>query len=48
MRVFPELDHLFKRATEGNAGGLDYFKARPVDPEFLEFLTGWLSARLLR
>jgi pimeloyl-ACP methyl ester carboxylesterase len=48
MRVFPELDHLFKRATEGNAGGLDYFKARPVDPEFLEFLTGWLSDRLLR
>ncbi len=45
LRVFPELDHLFKRAGE-RPNELDYLKARPIAPEFLEVLTAWLAARL--
>jgi pimeloyl-ACP methyl ester carboxylesterase len=47
LRVFPELDHLFKRASE-RASELDYLKSRPVDPEFLDVLSSWLKARLMR
>lgn len=43
--VFPELDHLFKRSRAARGDALEYFQRRPVDPEFLEALTAWLSAR---
>lgn len=43
--VFPELDHLFLRASE-SPSELDYLKARPADAEFLQVLTEWLRARL--
>jgi uncharacterized protein len=46
LRVFPELDHLFKRCTTATPSFADYLKPRPVDPEFLEFLTTWLTKRL--
>ena len=47
LRVFPTLDHLFKK-TSGKGSELDYLKTRPVDPEFLDVLSGWLKARLVR
>jgi hypothetical protein len=43
LRVFPELDHLFKRV---GASPLDALKPRPVDPELLDALATWLAARL--
>jgi fermentation-respiration switch protein FrsA (DUF1100 family) len=45
LHVFPELDHLFKKAS-GKGAELDYLKSRPVDPEFLDVLSTWLKARL--
>ena len=47
LRVFPALDHLFKRASD-KPSELDYLRARPIDPEFLDALVAWLSRRLLR
>lgn len=44
-RVFPALDHLFKRASDPPSE-LDYLESRPVDPEFLDVLASWLRARL--
>jgi pimeloyl-ACP methyl ester carboxylesterase len=46
LRLFPDLDHLFKRCTTATPSLADYLKPRPVDPEFLDFLTGWLTTRL--
>lgn len=45
LRVFAGLDHLFKLAGDPPSG-LDYLRARPVDAEFLDVLSTWLSARL--
>ncbi len=47
LRVFPELDHLFKHASQ-HPSELDYLKARPIDAEFLDVLVAWLKARLLK
>ncbi len=44
--VFPGLDHLFKRTVGAESSGLDYLKARPVDPAFLDTLVAWLRPRL--
>jgi pimeloyl-ACP methyl ester carboxylesterase len=47
LLLFPELDHLFKQA--GNPPSeLDYLRSRPVDPAFLDALSGWLRARLMK
>jgi alpha/beta superfamily hydrolase len=46
IRIFPDLDHLFcKTKGEGDYG--EYAKTeRPVDGEFLEFLSDWLKKEL--
>ncbi len=46
ISIFPDLDHLFcKTAGEGDYG--EYAKTeRPIDPEFLEFLSDWLKKEL--
>ena len=47
LRVFPGLDHLFKRSPDEKKPALsDYLQPRPVDPEFLDALCAWLDARL--
>lgn len=46
LRLFPDLDHLFKRCTTATPSFADYLKPRPVDREFLDFLTAWLTTRL--
>jgi pimeloyl-ACP methyl ester carboxylesterase len=46
LRVFSNLDHLFKR-TPGAASELaDYWKSRPIDTVFLDALVQWLKQRL--
>jgi pimeloyl-ACP methyl ester carboxylesterase len=45
--LLPALDHLFKKASDPPSE-LDYLLARPVDPEFLDVLSAWLRARLVR
>ncbi len=45
--VFEGLDHLFKRTPGEVSSELDYLKARPVAPEFLEKISSWLEARLM-
>ncbi len=47
LKLFPALDHLFKKASDPPSE-LDYLKARPVDPEFLDALVSWLQARLMK
>lgn len=46
IRIFPDLDHLFcKTKGEGDYG--EYAKTeRPIDTEFLEFLSDWLKKEL--
>jgi alpha/beta superfamily hydrolase len=46
IRIFPDLDHLFCKTTgEGDYG--EYAKTeRPIDTEFLEFLSDWLKKEL--
>jgi len=46
--IFPELDHLFKKTEGGASSVTDYLKKRSIDPEFLDVLVDWLSARLLK
>lgn len=47
LRVFPGLDHLFKRSPDEKKPALsDYLQPRPVDPEFQDALCAWLDARL--
>lgn len=46
LKTFPDLDHLFKRVAGEESNLAEYFTRRPVDPEFLEVLTGWLEKRL--
>jgi pimeloyl-ACP methyl ester carboxylesterase len=46
LEVFPDLDHLFKRASDPPSE-LDYLRARPVAPELLDALVAWLRPRLL-
>jgi alpha/beta superfamily hydrolase len=46
VRIFPDLDHLFCR-TEGEGDYAEYANTeRPIDPEFLDFLTDWLKKEL--
>jgi pimeloyl-ACP methyl ester carboxylesterase len=45
LAVFPELDHLFKKVEGEKASYQEYFKARPVDREFLDEIAAWLSVR---
>ena len=45
--VLSGLDHLFKRTVGERSSPLDYLKARPVDPGFLDVLVGWLRPRVL-
>ena len=47
LHVFPELDHLFKRTPGERSQLADYWKERPVDPEFLDVVSAWLRARLV-
>lgn len=44
--VFPELDHLFKKVQGEESTLAEYFQRRAIDPEFLHWLTEWLSKRL--
>jgi hypothetical protein len=46
LKLFPELDHLFKRAGDPPSE-LDYLRDRRVDAEFLDALVAWLRARLM-
>jgi len=47
LRVFADLDHLFKK-TPGEKSELgDYWKVRPVDAEFLSVLATWLEKRVM-
>lgn len=42
--LFPDLDHLFKRSP-GRSTLAEYYKPRPVDPDFIIRLRVWLAAR---
>lgn len=46
LRVFPELDHLFKKCPGERSTLQDYALPRPIDPEFLDALVLWLRRRL--
>ncbi len=46
LRVFPGLDHLFKKVAGEKSTLAEYFTERPVDAEFLDALTKWLGERL--
>jgi alpha/beta superfamily hydrolase len=46
VRIFPDFDHLFCR-TEGEGDYAEYANTeRPIDSEFLNFLTDWLKREL--
>jgi dienelactone hydrolase len=46
VKMFPDLDHLFCK-TQGEGDYAEYAKTeRPIDPEFLDFLTDWLRKEL--
>jgi alpha/beta superfamily hydrolase len=46
VKLFPDLDHFFCK-TEGEGDYAEYAKTeRPIDPEFLNFLTDWLKKEL--
>jgi dipeptidyl aminopeptidase/acylaminoacyl peptidase len=46
IMIFPDLDHLFCK-TEGEGDYAEYAKTeRPIDSEFLNFLTDWLKKEL--
>jgi dienelactone hydrolase len=45
LKIFPDLDHLFCR-TEGEGDYAEYATERPLDQEFLNFLTDWLKKEL--
>lgn len=46
VRIFPDLDHLFCK-TKGEGDYAEYANTeRPIDPEFLDFLTDWLKKEL--
>jgi pimeloyl-ACP methyl ester carboxylesterase len=47
LKLFPSLDHLFKKASDPPSE-LDYVRARPVDAEFLDALATWLRGRLMK
>jgi alpha-beta hydrolase superfamily lysophospholipase len=46
LKVFADLDHLFKKCLTETPSLGDYLKPRPVDAEFLDFLSAWLKKRL--
>ncbi len=43
MQLFPELDHLFKKAPGKKSQFADYLTDRPIDSGFLFVLTAWLK-----
>ncbi len=45
LNIFPDLDHLFCR-TEGEGDYAEYATERPLNQEFLNFLTDWLKKEL--
>ena len=46
LKIFPDLDHLFCK-TEGEGDYAEYANTeRPLDQEFLDYLTGWLKKEL--
>ena len=45
LRVLAGLDHLFKKTPGEKSELADYWKSRPVDPEFLDALGAWLKKR---
>ena len=46
LKIFPDLDHLFCK-TEGEGDYAEYADTeRPLDQEFLNFLTDWLNREL--
>ena len=46
VRIFPDLDHLFCK-TKGEGDYAEYANTeRPIDTEFLDFLTDWLKKEL--
>ncbi len=46
LKIFPDLDHLFCK-TEGEGDYAEYANTeRPLDPDFLNYLTGWLKKEL--
>ena len=48
MKLFPQLDHLFKKTASDKPTTRDYLQARPIDGEFLAALTAWLKERARR
>lgn len=46
LRVFHDLDHLFKPETEDSRPSRYLEPGRPVDPEFLRELSTWLSSQV--
>jgi len=48
LKVFAALDHLFKKVEGEKPSYQEYFKARPVDREFLDALVAWLKERAKR
>jgi pimeloyl-ACP methyl ester carboxylesterase len=46
LRVFPDLDHLFKKASGATSELSDYWKSRPVDAAFLDALAQWMKQHL--
>src|SRR6185295_10354071 len=45
VKLFPKLDHLFKKASGDKPTTADYLTARPVDAEFLDTVAAWLKER---
>jgi hypothetical protein len=48
MKLFPQLDHLFKKTASDKPTTRDYLQARPIDGEFLDVLVAWLKERARR
>jgi pimeloyl-ACP methyl ester carboxylesterase len=44
LALFPDLDHLFKKVLSDPPTTADYLKIRPVDPEFMDKVTTWITA----
>ena len=48
LRLFPKLDHLFKKIEGDKSDYADYLKRRPVAREFLDCVAAWLKERAAR
>ena len=47
LHIFEQLDHLFKRVPGERSELADYWTTRPVDPQVLDTIAGWLQKRLV-